>query len=159
MLLHLSLLGLALQATPIRLEFNVRIPMRDGVTLSADIYRPDGPGKFPVILIRTPYDNATAGYIRRGRWWASRGYAFAVQDVRGRGDSDGQFYPLTHEAEDGDVTVTWLAAQPWSTGKIGTTGASYLGWTQGYLGGMNNPHLGAMVMIVTPPDPDRNWPV
>ena len=88
---------------------NVMVPMRDGVRLATDIYRPGvngvpAPGKFPVILIRTPYDNATAGYIKSGKWWASHGYAFVVQDVRGRGDSDGQFYPLTHEASDGDET-------------------------------------------------------
>ena len=150
---------LAAQQLPVKMEFDVRIPMKDGVTLSADVYRPDTAGRFPVILIRTPYDNATAGYIRRGRWWASRGYALVVQDVRGRGDSDGQFYPLVHEASDGDETITWAANQPWSSGKVGTTGASYLGWVQGYLAGARNPHLAAMVMIVTPPDPDRSWPV
>jgi len=65
------------------------IPMPDGVTLSTDIFRPDAAGTFPVILIRTPYDNGTGATIKRGKWWASRGYVFAVQDVRGRGDSDG----------------------------------------------------------------------
>ena len=101
------------------MEFDVRVPMRDGVQLSTDIYRPDAPGRFPVILVRTPYDNGTAPNLVRGKFWARRGYVYAVQDVRGRGDSDGEFYPLVHEAADGDATVSWLATRPWSNGKTG----------------------------------------
>src|SRR5581483_3416690 len=86
---------------PVKRELDVRIPMRDGVTLSADIYRPDSPGKFPVILVRTPYDNGSGNNSAKGVWWASHGYAYVIQDVRGRGDSDGVFYPLINEAKDG----------------------------------------------------------
>src|SRR6185436_10926968 len=159
MLLHLSLLGLALQASPIRYEFNVRIPIRDGVALSADIYRPDAPGKFPVILVRTPYDNGTAAVRVAGKKWASQGFVYVVQDVRGRGDSDGEFYPMVNEAADGYDTIQWLAAQPWSNGKVGMTGGSYLGWVQVYAATLKPPALAAMVPMVTPTDPDRSFPM
>ena len=71
----------------VKYEFNVRIPMRDGVETSADIYRPDAEGKFPVILVRTPYDNSRD--LNNGPYFAKRGYIYITQDVRGRGDSDG----------------------------------------------------------------------
>ena len=142
----------------VKLAYDVRMPMRDGVTLSADVYRPDASGRFPVILVRTPYDNGTAGYVARGKHWASRGYVYVVQDVRGRGESEGEFYPLIHEAEDGYDTQSWCGTQPWSSGKVGTAGGSYLGWTQVYPAGMRNPYLVAMISIVTPPDPIRNIP-
>src|SRR5581483_1866044 len=103
--------------------------------LSADIYRPDSPGKFPVILVRTPYDNGSGNNSAKGVWWASHGYAYVIQDVRGRGDSGGDFYPLINEAEDGYDTQSWCGNQPWSNGKIGTLGGSYLGWTQVYTAG------------------------
>jgi hypothetical protein len=144
---------------PVKIEYDQRVPMRDGVDLSADVFRPDTPGKFPVILVRTPYDNASPAYAKQGFFWASHGYAFVIQDVRGRGESEGEFYPLVHEAEDGYDTQTWCGTQPWSSGKVGTTGGSYLGWTQVYSAGLRNPHLGAMVSIVSPPDPTRNFPV
>ncbi len=142
----------------VHMEYDVRVKMRDGVELSTDVYRPDAAGRFPVILIRTPYDNGTAPNVVQGRRWASQGYVYAVQDVRGRGDSDGQFYPLIYEAEDGYDAQTWAGTQAWSNGKVGTTGGSYLGWTQVYAAGLNNPHLAAMIPIVTPPDPLRNFP-
>jgi uncharacterized protein len=143
----------------VTLEYDQRVEMRDGVTLSADVFRPDAPGRFPVILVRTPYDNASPGYAAQGMFWAKRGYAFVVQDVRGRGESDGEFYPLVHEAEDGYDTQTWCGTKSWSNGNVGTTGGSYLGWTQVYPAGLRNPYLKAMVAIVTPPDPWRNFPL
>ncbi len=108
-------------------EFDVKIPMRDGVLLSADIYRPAGEGRYPVILERTPYNNYNpeAGY-----YFARRGYAVVLQDVRGKHDSEGQFYPYVNEAADGYDTQAWCAAQPWSSGRIGTSGSSYVGATQ-----------------------------
>ena len=156
---YLSLIALATQVLAVRLEFNVRIPMRDGVTLSADIYRPDAPGKFPVILSRTPYDNGTAPNVQAGKRWASKGYVYVIQDVRGRGDSDGEFYPLVTEAEDGYDTIGWLAAQPWSTGKVGMLGSSYLGWVQLYAATLRPPALAALIPTVTPTDPDKSWPM
>src|SRR4051812_3225701 len=141
-----------------RIEFDQRVVMRDGVALSTDVYRPDTAGRFPVILVRTPYDNGVASNIEEGRYWASHGYVYAVQDVRGRGDSSGEFYPIVHEAEDGYDAQAWAASQPWSSGKVGTTGGSYLGWTQVFPAGLRPPALAAMVPIVTPPDPVRTWP-
>jgi len=143
----------------VKIEYDQRQTMRDGVSLSADVFRPDAPGRFPVVLVRTPYDNASPGYAQQGLFWASRGYVYVVQDVRGRGESEGEFYPLVHEAEDGYDTQTWCGTAPWSNGKVGTTGGSYLGWTQVYPAGLRNPHLAAMISIVTPPDPTRNFPI
>ena len=143
----------------VKMDFNVRVPMRDGVTLSADIYRPDTAGRFPVIVVRTPYDNGTAANLITGKRWAARGFVYLVQDVRGRGDSDGEFYPLVFEAKDGYDTIEWAAAQPWSNGKVGTTGGSYLGWTQVLAATLKPPALAAMVPIVTPTDPDLNFPM
>ncbi len=77
----------------VRMEHNVRIPMRDGVELSADIYRPDAEGFFSTILVRTPYDNNSTRSVTRGKFFAGRGYVVVVQDVRGRYDSDGD-HPL-----------------------------------------------------------------
>ncbi|MEW6355115.1 MAG: CocE/NonD family hydrolase [Planctomycetota bacterium] len=112
----------------VKMMFHVKVPMRDGVTLSADIYMPDGPGPFPTILVRTPYDNN--GSVGKGRLCASRGYAFVAQDCRGRYDSDGNFYPWHQEADDGFDTQEWIAKQPWCNGKIGMVGGSYLGLVQ-----------------------------
>lgn len=152
-------------ATPaydVEYELNVRIPMRDGTALSADIFRPKADGKFPVLLTRTPYTKNKGGensYAKQGRYWASRGYVLMVQDVRGRGDSDGRFYPLINEATDGFDTQQWAGTQPWSSGKVGTLGGSYLGWTQVYAAPLRSSHLAAMVPTVTPPDPNRNFPM
>lgn len=152
---------LLLQAaeTPVRLEYDVRVPMRDGLSLSADITRPVGPERVPIILVRTPYDNGSANHVAEGKRWARRGYAYVVQDVRGRGESDGTFYPLVTEADDGYDTVEWLAKQPWSNGRVGMMGGSYLGWVQMYAAVKKPPALKALIPIVTPPDPDRNFPV
>jgi putative CocE/NonD family hydrolase len=149
----------AVSSPSVKIEYDQRVKMRDGVHLSADVFRPDAPGRFPVILVRTPYDNASPGYAQQGLFWASQGYVYVVQDVRGRGESEGEFYPLVYEAADGYDTQTWCGTAPWSNGKVGTTGGSYLGWTQVYSAGLRNPHLAAMVSIVTPPDPTRNFPV
>lgn len=75
--------------------------MRDGVELSADVYLPDKGGKWPVILERTPYDNSRNLYVNRARYFARRGYAYAVQDCRGRNDSDGKWYAWSHGINNG----------------------------------------------------------
>ncbi|MEO7966668.1 MAG: CocE/NonD family hydrolase, partial [Gemmatimonadaceae bacterium] len=147
------------QSGDVRMEFNTRIKMRDGVELSADVYRPDRAGKFPVILVRTPYDNGTAPNLQAGKRWATRGFVYVVQDVRGRGDSDGIFYPLLNEAKDGYDTIGWLATQPWSNGKVGMLGGSYLGWAQLYAAAEKPPALAALIPAVTPTDPDKSWPM
>ncbi len=146
-------------STAIQIDYDVRVPMRDGATLSADIYRPKDGRPAPVILVRTPYDNGVAGHVAAGKHWASRNYVYVVQDVRGRGESDGEFYPIVTEADDGYDTIEWLAKQPWSTGKVGMMGGSYLGWVQLYAAIRKPPALKALIPAVTPPDPDRNFPV
>jgi hypothetical protein len=112
----------------VTVERGVGVPMRDGVKLSTDIYRPEGDGKFPVILIRTPYKKEVQELD--GMYYARRGYAVAVQDVRGWFASPGEWEPFVHEPDDGYDAVEWLAAWPWSTGKVGMIGGSYLGLVQ-----------------------------
>ena len=124
--------------------------MRDGTVLRADVYRPDAAGKFPVLLARTPYDKKLAEFVEMGHKLAERGYVVVNQDIRGRYASDGEFRPgffrPDHcESEDGYDSVEWASGLPWSTGKVGTFGASYVGWTQWELAHTRPPHLGAMI--------------
>ena len=142
---------------PVRVERNVRIPMRDGVTLSADIYRPDSEQRFPALLLRTPYSNNTPDEIQNSTWFAARGYVIVNQDVRGRYDSDGEFYPYRHEADDGYDTDEWAARQPWSNGRLGTMGGSYLGYTQLTQGIRASGHLVSMAADFTSSDIYDGW--
>lgn len=107
---------------------------RDGVRLDADIYRPTGGGEFPVLLMRQPYGRAIASTVvyAHPRWYAARGYIVVVQDVRGRGTSEGEFQLFTTEIEDGLDAVNWAAKLPGSKGKVGMYGFSYQGMTQLY---------------------------
>jgi putative CocE/NonD family hydrolase len=114
----------------VRFRQNIRVPMRDGISLSTDLYLPEGHGPFPVMVSRTPYDNTLEWLVAKGRRLADTGYAVAIQDVRGRFDSEGTYEPFRDEGPDGADTVAWLAAQPWSSGKVGMFGRSYSGWTQ-----------------------------
>ena len=132
---------------------NLMIPMRDGVRLATDLYFPaqDGaraPGQFPVILERTPYDKASPRNAANGAYFARRGYVCAIQDVRGRFASEGEWYPFALEAPDGYDTVEWLAAQPWCDGQVGTMGGSYCGSDQSALATLNPPHLKTMIVAV-----------
>ncbi len=134
-------------------QSNVMIPMRDGVRLATDIYLPatagqPASGKFPIILERTPYDKAGSGNVTNGTYYARRGYVCAIQDVRGRFVSEGEWYPFAKEAPDGYDTVEWLAAQEWSDGQVGTMGASYCGSDQSALATLNPPHLSTMIVAV-----------
>jgi putative CocE/NonD family hydrolase len=104
--------------------------MRDGIRLSADLYLPKGRGPFPTVLIRTPYNNNTDALIEKGRRLANNGYACVIQDIRGRWDSEGVYYPFRHDGEDGFDTQEWIGRQEWCGGKVGMSGASYLGWAQ-----------------------------
>jgi putative CocE/NonD family hydrolase len=133
----------------------VMIPMRDGVKLAADLYLPDSPGKFPVILERTPYGR---GQIPEALFYAQRGYAVVSEDVRGRGDSGGEWHPFINEPKDGYDTIEWCAKQPWSNGKVGMQGASYLGFVQWAAASQKPPHLVCLIPIVSPPDPFFNIP-
>lgn len=123
---------------------HVPMPMRDGTKLSANITLPGGAGPFPAVLMRTPYDNSRADYLRFALYFAEHGYAFIVQDVRGRGDSEGEWIPFSNEAQDGHDTVEWIAAQPWCTGKVGMMGGSYAAHVQ-WMAAKELPiHLAAM---------------
>jgi len=143
----------------VKREFNQFTPMRDGIQLATDVYRPETDDKIPAILLRTPYTRTLETYFLQGQYWASHGYAFIVQDVRGRGDSEGVFDPLVQEANDGFDAQSWIAQQPWSNGEVGTMGRSYSGWTQVFPASLNNPALKAMIPVVTPPDPGKYWPM
>lgn len=132
-------------------ETNVMIPMRDGVRLAADVYRPakDGrpiAGRFPTLLTRTPYSKGD-GRSAEGEYYARRGYNVVANDVRGRYKSEGTWRLIVDDPQDGFDVVEWIAKQEWSDGKVGTYGTSYPGGTQHALAEMNPPHLTAMVPI------------
>jgi putative CocE/NonD family hydrolase len=140
-------LGAAAQSpfpAQVRAEFDLMIPMRDGVKLAADVWLPDVPGRYPVLLVRTPYTKANLGLNDWARYFASRGYAFAIEDTRGRGDSQGEFNAFFGEGKDGYDTIEWLAGQPWSNGRVGTLGPSYLGTVQWLAARERPPHLTCM---------------
>jgi len=118
---------------------NIAAKMRDGTTLRADIYRPKADGKFPVLLTRTPYDKT--GTLELGLQVAARGYVVIAQDVRGRFESEGEWYPFKYESQDGYDTVEWAAALPYSSGKVGMFGMSYMGADQLLAAIAAPPHL------------------
>ncbi|MBI4221030.1 MAG: CocE/NonD family hydrolase [Chloroflexi bacterium] len=123
------------------------VPMRDGTKLMADLYLPHGDGPWPTLLERTPYNKESSPEVgvKSPQFYASRGYAVVLQDVRGRFKSEGTWYPFAADGwgalRDGYDTVEWLATQPWCGGRIGTIGGSYSGYTQYAMAGTNPPHL------------------
>ncbi|MFN0180868.1 MAG: CocE/NonD family hydrolase [Gemmatimonadales bacterium] len=133
----------------VRVDRAVMVPMRDGVRLSTDLYFPIGiDGKLPVVLMRTPYNKkllynrqwGDAAYV-----FAGQGYAVAVQDVRGRYESEGTYFFSGQEPQDGYDATDWVSKQPWSTGKVGTYGCSYLGEVQYQQARLRHPNLTAMI--------------
>ena len=92
----------------VEMRLNIKTPMRDGVNLSSDIYVPKAPGKFPTVLMRTPYSNNMDTMIEKARQLANNGYACVIQDVRGRWDSDGEHYPFANHGPDGYDTQEWI---------------------------------------------------
>lgn len=133
------------------------MPMRDGVRLRTLRFGPDDGRRHPTILIRTPYG---IGWRAQLPWLplfapflARRGYQVVLQDTRGRYGSEGRFYPMRHEAEDGHDTLAWLEAQPWFDGRLGMWGASYFGYTQWSVAeNPPPPYLKALVPIITTTD-------
>lgn len=113
---------------------SVSMTTRDGVRLDADIYYPDSSEKFPILLMRQPYGRKIASTVVYAHpiWYASHGYIVVIQDVRGRGTSEGEFNVFAHEVEDGIDTINWVSQLPQSTGEIGMYGFSYQGMTQIY---------------------------
>ncbi len=130
---------------------------RDGVELASTIVRPKPEGKYPTILVRTPYgrDAQMAAY---GEFYAKRGYAVVVQDTRGMGDSGGEWDPFMNERKDGADTVNWIATQPWSDGKVGMIGGSYSGLVQWQAAVERPEALKCIIPQVSPPDPFFNIP-
>lgn len=116
----------------VHVQHNMPARMRDGVVLYADVFRPESPGTYPVLLLRGPYDKSVAQTLvyQHPAWYARHGYIVAIQDVRGRYASEGVFDPLRHEVEDGVDTVQWAARLPGATGQVGMYGFSYVGATQ-----------------------------
>jgi len=112
----------------VRASLNLRVAMRDGTELATHVYLPDAAGPFPVLFTRTPYDalGKGAGVLE----WPGRGYAYVVQDVRGRFLSGGDWYPWFNEKDDGRDTLDWIASQPWCNGNIAMYGGSYVAATQ-----------------------------
>jgi len=130
-------------------ESDVAVPMRDGVFLQADVHHPSGSGRFPTLVYRTPYGRKHAEGNDVVRAALARGYAVLLEDVRGRYGSEGVFVPYANEGRDGYDTIEWAAAQPWSTGDVGTFGLSYPGAVQWLAAVESPPHLKAMVPAMT----------
>jgi putative CocE/NonD family hydrolase len=129
---------------------DVRVPVRDGTRMALDLYLPARDGqaladRYPTLLARTPYNKD--GMAAEARWFAARGYSVVVNDVRGRYASDGAWRMLVDDPDDGYDIVQWIGKQPWSTGKIGTFGTSYVGGTQHALACARPPQLACMIPV------------
>jgi putative CocE/NonD family hydrolase len=119
--------------------WNRRVRMRDGVEIAADVVLPEGDGPWPAVVLRTPYMRG-----RAPRLWdrlVDHGYAYVTVDVRGRGDSDGEFTLYVNDADDGYDMIEWVAAQAWCSGRVGMVGTSYEGYTQWWTAKSRPPHL------------------
>jgi uncharacterized protein len=139
----------------ITVDFDVPARMRDGTTLRANIYRPAGEGRWPILLTRLPYgkDFPLGSSVLDPGQVARRGYVVIVQDTRGRFTSEGEWEPMINEALDGVDTIEWAAKLPYSDGNVGMYGASYFGFTQWAAAVHQPPALKAMVPYVTWNDP------
>lgn len=132
---------------------------RDGVRLDADVYYPDTPGEFPVLLMRQPYGRAIASTVvyAHPTWYAAHGYIVVIQDVRGRGTSEGTFDLFAHEIDDGEDTVNWVATLPRAIGRVGMYGFSYQGMTQLYAAAAQSPALATICPAMIGYDLYHDW--
>ena len=151
----LAIFSYAADLPTVTIEHGVKVQMRDGTTLRADIYRPSAPGKYPVLLQRTPYDKR--GDVDFGLKGAARGYVVIIQDVRGRYTSEGDWYPFLHESDDGYDTIEWVASLPYSDGRVGMFGGSYVGATQMLAAIAHPPHLAGICPVVTASNYHDGW--
>jgi putative CocE/NonD family hydrolase len=144
----------------VSIERDVPVPLPDGTTLRADLWRPADGRPAPVLLQRTPYDKGFALVVQAGLDPAravAAGYAVVVQDVRGRYASEGDFEPFANEAADGAATIAWVAEQPFCDGRVATYGGSYVGATQLLAAVERPPALRAMLPHVTSADYHDGW--
>ena len=143
----------------IRIEREVPAPMGDGVVLRSEVWRPDDGARHPAILVRTPYlkEKAAPLPITDARLATARGYAMVVQDVRGRGTSDGTFEPFVAEEADGADTVAWVAEQPWCDGRVTMAGMSYVGATQWLAAAARPPALKAIAPTLSSDEFGEGW--
>jgi hypothetical protein len=139
----------------VKIEQSVRVKMRDGVLLAADVYRPASDQKFPILLERTPYNRTDEAAIANEL--AAHGYIVVLQDTRGRYESGGDFYPFRDESADGYDTVEWAAQLDGSNGKVGMFGGSYVGATQMLAAMAVPPHLVAIFPYVTASEYYDGW--
>ena len=128
-------------------RFNQRIPIRDGITLSADVTLPSELPA-PAVVVRTPYGKSGEMQSKRMDVFAAGGYVAVICDVRGRGDSEGAFAPYSSDGPDGYDVIEWVAAQEWCTGAVATWGGSYGGHLQWLAALEKPPSLRAMVSLV-----------
>jgi len=138
--------------------FGLRAPMRDGASLATDVALPSTQGSWPTILLRTPYlrsDERITGYASA---FTEHGFAFVAQDVRGRGDSDGEWTVWSDEFDDGYDTIEWLAEQSWCDGQIGMLGGSYEAWVQWAAASRKPKHLTTLATSGSPGKWFRDWP-
>jgi uncharacterized protein len=145
----------AAESYEVTLERGAKVGMRDGVVLYADIYRPTTEGQYPVLLQRTPYDKRNSAVFALKA--AAHGFVVIVQDVRGRYASEGEFYTFRHESDDGYDTVEWAATLPYSNGKVGMWGGSYVGATQMLAAIAHPPHLAGICPEVTASNYHNGW--
>src|SRR5579884_3863807 len=143
------------QSQEITVDFDIPATLRDGTVLRANVYRPAGEGRWPVLLTRLPYgkDLPLGTSFLDPVQAARRGYVVVVQDTRGRFASEGDWSPFRFEAEDGFDAIAWAAGLPYADGQVGTYGASYFGFTQWSAATLQPPALKAMVPAITWADP------
>lgn len=150
----------AAEATPaqeVQFQWGVKVPLRDGVKLNATLYQPREQAlPLPCVFTLTPY--IAQSYHDRGMYFAAHGYVFLGIDVRGRGNSEGQFTPLLQEANDAYDVVEWLAKQPWCNGKVSMWGGSYAGYDQWAAAKELPPHLATIVPVASP-KPGVDYPM
>lgn len=138
----------------------VMVPMRDGVRLATDVYLPTGPGPFPTVLVRLPYDKASPFAFMPvvARYLNAHGYALVAQDVRGKVRSEGETFAFVHEAADGYDTIDWVVRRPWCAGgAVAMFGDSYYGYTQWAAAASGHPGLRAMVPRMTSSRVAADW--
>jgi putative CocE/NonD family hydrolase len=150
-----SILDASASTFEVVVERDLAVPMRDGVALRADLYLPTREDSVlkeprPAVLVRTSYNKSDPTSNIDPVYFAQRGFAVVIQDVRGRWASEGVYYHGINETADGDDTLTWIASQPWSNGKVGMTGISYLAAVQCAAALSGNPYLSSIFHVKAP---------